>query len=75
MKLSRVAATATALGATALASGCATLQSEPKELDTAYVAYVEQAAKRYSTQVIWVNLPMRPVAVQASAKPAAEPTK
>jgi hypothetical protein len=36
---------------------------------------VEQAAKRYSTQVIWVNLPMRPVSDQASAKPAAEPAK
>ncbi|MCU0939775.1 MAG: hypothetical protein MUC86_11675 [Burkholderiaceae bacterium] len=75
MKLSRVAASATAVGALVLASGCATLQSEPKELDTAYIGYVEQAAKRYSTQVIWVNLPMRPVSDQASAKPAAEPAK
>jgi hypothetical protein len=75
MKLSRVAAAATALGATVLASGCATLQSEPKELDTAYIAYVEQAAKRYSTQVIWVNLPMRSASVEAPVKPAAEPAK
>lgn len=75
MKLSRIAASATAVGVTVLASGCATLQSEPKELDTAYIAYVEQAAKRYSTQVIWVNLPMRSATVQAPAKPEPEPAK
>jgi hypothetical protein len=75
MKLSRAAATATAVGAIVLASGCATPQSEPKEIDTAYIAYVEHAAKRYSTQVIWVNLPMRPVSAQAAARPAVEPTK
>ncbi|HSW34461.1 MAG TPA: hypothetical protein VLH36_12690, partial [Steroidobacteraceae bacterium] len=59
MRLFRIAACATTAGITVLASGCATLQSEPKEVDTAYIAYVEHAAKRYSTQVIWVNLPMR----------------
>jgi hypothetical protein len=53
----------TVLGAT----GCATMKSGPTEVDTLYMAYVEGAAKRYATQVIWINLPRRPV---SGAQPA-----
>ncbi|MFZ5538961.1 MAG: hypothetical protein ACOY5V_04375 [Pseudomonadota bacterium] len=52
------------LAATALASGCAALGSgstAESEIDTAYVAAVEGAAKRFGTQVIWVNYPRKSV--------------
>lgn len=46
-----------------LIAGCTSIGSAPtSEVDTAYVAYVEQAARRNGTQVIWGRLPMRPVA-------------
>ena len=62
MTTTRLVAGVSALAVTVLgASGCATMQSEPMEVDTDYIAYVEHAAKLYSTQVIWVNVPMRPV--------------
>jgi hypothetical protein len=43
------------------------MKSGPTEVDTLYMAYVEGAAKRYATQVIWINLPRRPV---SGAQPA-----
>ncbi len=50
------------LAATTLASGCATVGTGPaaqSDVDTAYVAAVEAAAKRFWTQVIWVNYPRK----------------
>lgn len=50
------------LAATALAAGCATVGTGPaeeSEVDAAYVAAVESAAKRFGTQVIWVNYPRK----------------
>jgi hypothetical protein len=70
MSLTRIAAGGAALAVTVLgAAGCSTMQSPPMEVDAAYIAYVENAAKLYSTQVIWINPPMRPV--RAPAQPAA----
>jgi hypothetical protein len=46
----------------ALATGCAALGTGPtaeSEVDAAYVAAVENAAKRFGTQVIWVNYPRK----------------
>jgi len=74
MRLTRVAAGTVVLAATVLASGCASMKSEPQELDAAYIAYVERAAKLYATQVIWVNPPTRPVAA-ARAAPPEQPVK
>lgn len=51
-----------ALAAAALCAGCATIATAPasdSEVDTAYVAAVESAAKRFGTQVIWVNYPRK----------------
>jgi uncharacterized protein YceK len=50
------------LAATALATGCAAIGSSStadSEIDSAYVAAVEGAAKRFGTQVIWVNYPRK----------------
>jgi|DewCreStandDraft_4_1066084.scaffolds.fasta_scaffold07646_5 hypothetical protein len=50
------------LAATAIVSGCAALGSgstAESEIDSAYVAAVESAAKRFGTQVIWVNYPRK----------------
>ncbi|MFN3566008.1 MAG: hypothetical protein ACK4V1_08505 [Burkholderiaceae bacterium] len=50
------------LAATALVAGCAALGSgstADSEIDGAYVAAVERAAKRFGTQVIWVNYPRK----------------
>lgn len=55
-------------------AGCASLSSSPgaaSEVDAAYVAYVENAAKRFGTTVIWVNYPQRRVD-PAAAAPAAK---
>ncbi len=49
--------------ATVLATGCAAIGGSPaadSEIDSAYVAAVEGAAKRFGTQVIWVNYPRKP---------------
>ena len=71
MTTTRIIVGAAALAATAIgASGCASVKGPAMEVDSAYVAYVEAAAKRYSTQVYWVNPPMRPVQT-----PAKEPLK
>jgi hypothetical protein len=51
-----------ALAATTLAAGCATVgtgAAAQSDVDTAYVAAVENAAKRFGTQVIWVNYPRK----------------
>lgn len=48
-------------------SGCSTMQtaSAPDTVDRQYMAQVEQAAKRYGTQVVWINLPQkRPTSTQ-----------
>lgn len=48
-------------------SGCSTMQvaSAPDTVDRQYMASIEQAAKRYGTQVVWVNLPQkRPTSTQ-----------
>lgn len=50
------------LAATALAAGCAVIGSGstgPDDIDEAYVAAVEGAAKRFGIQVIWVNHPRK----------------
>jgi hypothetical protein len=51
--------------AVAALSGCASTPPA-HEVDSAYVNYVENAARRYGTTVIWLNYPRRPV------QPAAE---
>ncbi|MEP6609630.1 MAG: hypothetical protein ABJA83_13250 [Burkholderiaceae bacterium] len=48
--------------AVVLFAGCSSMQvSQPPEdtVDHQYVAAVEQAAKRYGTYVVWVNLPQK----------------
>jgi hypothetical protein len=50
--------------AAALASvGCASVQQpqyDPMaDIDTAYVAAVERAAKQFGTQVVWINMPRK----------------
>lgn len=51
-----------------LVAGCSSMQvaQDPQDtVDHQYVAAVEQAAKRYGTQVVWVNLPQkRPTSTQ-----------
>ncbi|GMV60102.1 MAG: hypothetical protein AMXMBFR72_31950 [Betaproteobacteria bacterium] len=50
------------LAATALATGCAVIgggSTGQDDIDEAYVAAVEGAAKRFGTQVIWVNYPRK----------------
>jgi len=74
MRLTRIAAGGAALAVTVLgASGCSTMQSTPMEVDAAYIAQVENAAKLFSTQVIWINPPMRPVRTQAQPATQAVP--
>jgi hypothetical protein len=77
MGLIRLGLGAATLAVTVLGTaGCATMKSEPTEIDTLYIAYVEGAAKRYATQVIWINLPRRPVSgaePAQSADPAVKP--
>lgn len=51
-------------------SGCATSPPAAQEIDSAYVAYVENAARRFGTTVIWLNYPMRRAEQAASAEPA-----
>ncbi len=49
-------------GGIAALSGCATTTTATngdQRIDTAYIAAVEQAAKRFGTQVIWVNYPVK----------------
>jgi hypothetical protein len=72
MKLTRLTLGGVLLAVAVLGgTGCATFNPEPREVDGAYIAYVEAAAKRYWTQVIWINLPTRPVA--EAAQPADAP--
>jgi len=73
MKSIRLAAVAAAAAALLGLSGCASMQSPPMEVDKAYVAYVEAAAKQFGTQVIWVNYPMRPVRTEQTQTPATAP--
>lgn len=43
-------------------AGCSSMQVAQTPQDTVdhqYMAAVEQAAKRYNTQVVWVNLPQK----------------
>lgn len=50
------------VAATMFAAGCAataTGSTAYDEIDGAYVAAVESAAKRFGTQVIWVNYPRK----------------
>lgn len=60
-----------ALGAAlalSLIAGCSTMpvaQTPQDGVDHQYMAAVEQAAKRYGTYVVWVNLPQkRPTSTQ-----------
>jgi hypothetical protein len=51
--------------ALALLGGCSTMNSSynpDDDLDLAYIAYVENAAKQLGTRVIWVNSPRKPAA-------------
>ena len=60
-----------AVAVAASASGCAVLDSQNAtrtEVDSAYVAYVESAAKRYGTTVVWINYPTRRVAAEVAPK-------
>jgi outer membrane murein-binding lipoprotein Lpp len=54
--------------AVAALSGCASTQPA-REIDSAYVNYVEKAARRYGATVIWLNYPVRRVET-AAAEPA-----
>lgn len=51
------------LATTVLATGCAALgggsNTAESDVDTAYVAAIEGAAKRFGTQIIWVNYPRK----------------
>ncbi len=43
-------------------AGCSTIpmaQAPQDNVDHRYIAAIEQAAKRYGTQVVWVNLPQK----------------
>ncbi len=45
-----------------LVSGCGSMQmaqSRDETVDYQYMARVEQAAKQYGTQVVWVNPPQK----------------
>lgn len=60
-----------AVAVAASASGCAVIDGQNAtrtEIDTAYVAYVEHAAKRYGTTVVWVNYPTRRVPATPAPK-------
>lgn len=58
---------ATAAAAITL-SGCASVSTSPThEVDTLYVARVEQAARQMGTTVVWINYPTRAVAAAQEA--------
>ena len=43
-------------------TGCSSIpmaQAPQDNVDHQYMATIEQAAKRYGTQVVWVNLPQK----------------
>lgn len=54
--------------AVSFTAGCSSVQmaQAPEDnVDYVYITVVEQAAKRYGTEVVWVNLPLkRSVATQ-----------
>jgi uncharacterized protein YceK len=50
---------ALAVSFTAGCSSIAMTQAPQDNVDHQYMAAVEQAAKRYGTQVVWVNLPQK----------------
>ena len=54
--------------AVSLVAGCSSIpfaQAPQDTVDRQYMSAVEQAAKRYGTQVVWVNLPQkRPTSTQ-----------
>jgi hypothetical protein len=62
----------TAAAAISMLGGCATSPPPAQEIDSTYVSYVENAARRYGTTVIWLNYPMRRAepATAAPAEPA-----
>ncbi len=49
-----------------LVAGCSSMPVTPQDtVDRQYMATIENAAQRYGTQVVWVNLPQkRPTATQ-----------
>lgn len=56
---------ALAVSFTAGCSSIMTAQAPQDNVDYQYVGAVEQAAKRFGTQVVWMNLPQkRPTAAQ-----------
>jgi hypothetical protein len=60
--MSRVLFAALAL---AVLGGCSTMKSSydgEDDMDLEYVAYVEHWAKRYGTQVVWINAPRKQTA-------------
>ncbi len=54
--------------AVSFVAGCSSIQmaQAPQDnVDYRYITAVEQAAKRYGTEVVWINLPQkRPTATQ-----------
>lgn len=51
-----------AAAAIALVAGCGTLRSSynaADDIDVEYMAAVEQAARRYGTQVVWIHVPRK----------------
>ncbi|MGH6610281.1 MAG: hypothetical protein ACRECQ_08500 [Burkholderiaceae bacterium] len=45
-----------------LAAGCSSMQVASTQQDTVdreYMSRVDQTAKRYGTQVVWINLPQK----------------
>ncbi len=65
----KASAVAGALAVLALA-GCAGMSqpSQIAEVDYAYVNAVQNAAKRYGTEVIWVTYPTKKIAADATTK-------
>jgi outer membrane murein-binding lipoprotein Lpp len=59
---------ATAAAAIVL-SGCASVPAgrATSEVDTLYVARVEQAARQMGTTIVWINYPTRPAAAAQEA--------
>ena len=50
------------IAAVSLVGGCSSIPATSTAEETAdlhYVARVEQAAKRYGTEVVWINLPQK----------------
>lgn len=61
--MKRILGVLTAAAAALASVGCASVQQQQydpsADVDLAYIAAVERAAKQFGTQVIWINLPKK----------------